>query len=323
MDTGPDASDGPGGGGARAAPPSALSRREALTAGVRILASVALAAWLPRAAAQQGGGGDSGIPRPRGLCFGPDGLLFATALVPGAGYDLVRLAPDGTSVDSMTFGTELPGGPLNLPTRVLRFNDDTLAVAETNACRVRFFGLDGSPGRIIGGPGFTPGFFHYPTGLAVHDGLLWVSDTGNHRVQRLDRYGSVEGSVGMLGDAPERLRRPGDVAVMPDGTLAVLDAGHSAVKTFDRDGRLRGVLPLPAPPGGAGPLAMTGIPDSFDLLVAVDGAGLWRVDGRGGSRVLLEGGKGRGITALASDPAGGRFAAAEASTGRIHVFSGI
>ena len=58
----------------------------------------------------------------------------------------------------------------------------------------------------FGGPGQDPGQFNQPVGIAVgENGLLWVADNENHRVQALTPSGQhvkTLGVVGQLSDAP-------------------------------------------------------------------------------------------------------------------------
>lgn len=76
-------------------------------------------------------------------------------------------------------------------------------------------------------------------------GSLYISDTENHRVRRIDALGLVttvagngeRGTGGDGGPATEaRLDSPSDVALGPDGTIYVADSGNSCVRAIDGDG---------------------------------------------------------------------------------------
>ena len=59
-------------------------------------------------------------------------------------------------------------------------------MADTMQNVVREFGVDGKLLHVWGGAGSYAGQFHHPGGIAVApDGTIYVSDTENHRVQRL------------------------------------------------------------------------------------------------------------------------------------------
>ncbi len=66
--------------------------------------------------------------------------------------------------------------------------------------RIEVFSLAGKHLRTLGRRGAEPGEFNFPSSLSVSpDGILFVSDTLNFRVQLFDRNGAVVGSFGQLG----------------------------------------------------------------------------------------------------------------------------
>ncbi len=66
--------------------------------------------------------------------------------------------------------------------------------------RIDVFSLAGKHLRTLGRLGAEPGAFHFPSALSVaSDGILFVSDTLNFRVQLFDRNGALVGSFGELG----------------------------------------------------------------------------------------------------------------------------
>ncbi len=88
--------------------------------------------------------------------------------------------------------------------------------------------------------------FNNPRGLALDArGNLWIADTGNHRVVRLDsastrdRFDAPDAIVGQLsrharlaGCAADRLCAPADVAIGPDGALWIADTENHRVLAF-------------------------------------------------------------------------------------------
>jgi sugar lactone lactonase YvrE len=93
--------------------------------------------------------------------------------------------------------------------------------------------------RRFGGAGTEPGRFARPTNVTVDAaGDLYVSDTLNGRVQKLDPEGNPLRSYGELGTGFGQFARPKGVAVDPAGRLYVADAAFENVQIFDPEGRL-------------------------------------------------------------------------------------
>ena len=81
--------------------------------------------------------------------------------------------------------------------------------------------------------------FVRPTGVAVHDEVLYVADPGARALWILDAVRHRYVKVDTAGDTG--LTSPVAVAVRPDGAVFVADTGLKKVFLFDRDGRLIGV----------------------------------------------------------------------------------
>jgi len=96
--------------------------------------------------------------------------------------------------------------------------------------------------RIIGRRGTKPGEFNYPCDITFANNLLWITDSGNHRVQAVRPTGEPVASFGQAGDAPGDLALPKGIAVDPDGHVYVTDGRFENVQVFDSSGRLLLVL---------------------------------------------------------------------------------
>lgn len=68
------------------------------------------------------------------------------------------------------------------------------------------------------------------------DGLVYVSDQGNHRIQVFEREGRLVRTLGRRGSAPGELDTPEDIAFGPDGLLWVADSGNRRVQALTRLG---------------------------------------------------------------------------------------
>ena len=122
----------------------------------------------------------------------------------------------------------------------LTVKDSELYVPEYFNDRIQVFDLDGTPKRIIGGPGADPGRFSAPGGVAVGpDGMLYVADFYNQRVQRLKPDGGYLGQWGQTGKPgrwSRQLSYPTDVALSPEGMVFVADGYNDRVQAFDSNG---------------------------------------------------------------------------------------
>jgi hypothetical protein len=103
----------------------------------------------------------------------------------------------------------------------------------------------------------------HPLGVAFSDGALYVADTYNHKLKRVDpQTGAVTtllgGGRGSSDGADPRFYEPGGVA-FANGTLYVADTNNHAVRAVDLAARQASSLPL----GGIEGFALRDDADSF------------------------------------------------------------
>jgi hypothetical protein len=87
-----------------------------------------------------------------------------------------------------------------------------------------------------GGEGSGPGQFKSPESLDVDpSGNLYVADTGNNRIQKLDAAGNPLASIGGFGWDREQFDRPVAVCARNGLDVFVADYGNSRIERFDKD----------------------------------------------------------------------------------------
>jgi DNA-binding beta-propeller fold protein YncE len=126
-----------------------------------------------------------------------------------------------------------------------------LYVSDTGAHDIKVFDREGALQRVLGRRGEGEGEFNYPTHLAFADGLLYVTDTMNSRIQVLEgASGRVERIFGARGLFVGNLVRPKGIAVDSERNVYVIESYFDHLLVFDRLGRfLMGIGGLGAESG--------------------------------------------------------------------------
>jgi DNA-binding beta-propeller fold protein YncE len=97
----------------------------------------------------------------------------------------------------------------------------------------------GKPLFDIGQRGDGPGEFNLPRDAVVgKDGLLYVVDGGNFRVQVFDKDGKYLKTFGAIGRQSGQFSRPKEIAADEKGNLYVVDTAFGNFQIFDPEGRL-------------------------------------------------------------------------------------
>jgi len=100
--------------------------------------------------------------------------------------------------------------------------------------------LDEHSGEFLfefGSNGSNPGELFQPTNLAVGpDDSIYVSDTGNFRVQVFSPDGEFIRVVGQIGTAAGQFARPKGIAVDENDRLYVVDSAFANVQILDSEG---------------------------------------------------------------------------------------
>jgi len=119
-------------------------------------------------------------------------------------------------------------------------------VADTWNHRIVVVNPDGQVVRTFGefannedspDPQQNPGMFYGPRGLVVYNNEVYVTDTGNERVEVFGLDGAFHRAWGGTGSAPNQLLEPVGIAVSPAGQVFVADSGNARISIFDTQGK--------------------------------------------------------------------------------------
>lgn len=194
-----------------------------------------------------GQGGEPLLVEPKGVAIAPDGRIFVTE---GRANRVTVFNQDGTI--GATWGRGGSGdGEFNEPWGIAVGPGGEVYVADTWNHRIQKFTPDGRFVTAWGGlvdtsrdPQGAPGRFWGPRDIAIGpDGLLYVTDTGNKRVQVFDTSGTFVRTFGGAGTEPGRFNEPVGLAFAGD-ELLVADAWNGRIQRLTRDGTPLGEIPI-------------------------------------------------------------------------------
>ena len=254
---------------------------------------------------------------PAGLAVTADGTIFVADTI---NQRIRRIDPLGrisTFAGTGRLGFSGDGGPATRaefqdPTALAVAGDGTLFIADTGNSRIRVIRTSGVVSTLAGtgDQGFSgdggpsaAARVNAPAGVAIApDGSLYLSDTGNNRVRRIQVDGRIvtvagTGAAGFAGDGGRateaRLNAPTGLAVAPDGSLLIADTGNNRIRRLGVDA----VISTVAGSGGGGSGGDGGSALAAQLNrpvdVAASGTGGFFVVEAGGNRVRQVNASGR------------------------------
>lgn len=176
----------------------------------------------------------------RGVAAAGDGTLYVADTL---NHRVWHVGPDGV-IDSFGEYGAAPG-QLNEPWDVAVDDAGHIYVADTWNHRIQKFDADytflagwGNAVQVseLGVPG-AQGNFYGPRGLDISpDGELYVTDTGNKRVQVFDLDGTFLREFGGRGTGAGRLDEPVGISINENGLVAVADTWNRRIQIFDAAG---------------------------------------------------------------------------------------
>ncbi|MEW6753101.1 MAG: hypothetical protein AB1505_19300, partial [Candidatus Latescibacterota bacterium] len=233
------------------------------------------------------------------VAFAPDGGFYLSRR--GDGGLVLRVSPDGlvsTAAGTGRWGFSGDGGPataagVSAPMGVFVDAAGALLVTDTEDNRVRHVGRDGIISTVAGngewdytgdGQAAVSASLGMPTRAFVDNaGDLYIADTGNHCIRRVDgQTGLIStvagtGVVGCAGDggaAQEALlNRPYGLFVDAQGTLFFCDQGNHRVCRIGTDGTISTVAGTGQRGLSPDGVAAQGAPLAWPSAVFVDGHG--------------------------------------------------
>ncbi len=215
---------------------------------------------------------------PRGIAVGPDGSVY---VADSLNHRVQKFDAAGRFV-AQVGGQGTGPGQFQEPWGVAVGPDGSVYVADTWNHRVqkfdpnlRFIAAWGGFATAGPDPQAAPGRFYGPRDIAVDgSGRIFVTDTGNKRIQVFDPEGQFLFAFGGAGAGPGQLNEPVGLKFDGAGRLWVADTWNRRLQAFDPE--LRPVAQVPVP-GWAG----TGIQNKPYLAVGLDGS-VWATDPEAG-----------------------------------------
>ncbi len=203
------------------------------------------------------GSGDGQLDEPRGVAVSDDGetvyvvdSLNARVELFDRGGNFISAWGGLNSASDLALGLFQPSDTATFgASDIVAGPNGLLYVADTWNHVVVVVSPDGEVIRSIGTPGeiadlgddpvnvsAEPGGFFGPRAIAVTDSEIYVTDTGNERIQVFGLDGTFIRAFGGFGTEPGRLIEPVGVAVDASGTVYVADSGNARISVFDSDG---------------------------------------------------------------------------------------
>jgi hypothetical protein len=129
-------------------------------------------------------------------------------------------------------------GTFQRATRIVVGTQGTIYVLDADENKVSLFSnLQDAPKTLVGF-GWSSSSFDKPTGVATDGVNIYVSDFGNHRIQRFDREFNYISSLSTrdTSDVSSRFGYPLDIALSEIGDLFILDGENIRVMKFNSQG---------------------------------------------------------------------------------------
>jgi sugar lactone lactonase YvrE len=260
------------------------------------------------------GDGRPALSDPKNVAVGPDGRIYA---VEGKAARVTAFNPDGTVATSWG-GPGQGDGQFQEPWGIAIAPNGNVYVADTWNHRIQYFDANGKFlgkwGKLGDSKGSTtsdPGIFWGPRAVAIsRDGDVYVTDTGNKRVQVFSLDGNFKRMFGGTGAGPGQFNEEVGLSLDSDGNVWIADTWNNRIQELSPNGDP--LLQIPVA-GGWQSQAVTNKP-----YVAVDASGRIIASFPDHAKLVVYGPDGQQIKEIAM-PGGGAPVGVAAADGRILV----
>jgi len=176
---------------------------------------------------------------PKGVAVDSQGNVY---MADSQNHRIQKFDSEGEFIIAWGSPGEEPG-QFSEPWGIAVGGDDNVYVADTWNHRLQKFTADGEfitywgVFQDTGGELLDPqGMFYGPRDIAIDaEGNLYVTDTGNKRVQKFDSEGNPLGQWGGGGADPGQFLEPVGIAVDAQGSIYVADTWNQRIQVFDGD----------------------------------------------------------------------------------------
>ena len=201
-------------------------------------------------------GNNARLNTPYGICVDASGNIFVSD---NFNHKIKRLSPSGrcqTLAGTGSAGDVVDNNGLlcqfSVPSGIAVDKAGMLYVCDTGNSKIKKIWPNGKVTTLAGatGGGFANGNgtdakFNGPSGVCVdQNATLYVADTGNYRVRKIDEAGNVvtlagfsSGSVDDVGNAA-RFAAIYDICIDASGTIFVLDYGNATIRRVLTSGKV-------------------------------------------------------------------------------------
>ena len=123
----------------------------------------------------------------------------------------------------------------NRPLCVAIHDNGDIYVGSGDGC-IYVFDQTGQLKNTIGSRGSGDGQFSYPWGISIKGDVLYVADSGNHRVQKLTSSGKFLHKFGQQGSDQGQFNGPAGVIIDSNNKLIVSDFNDHRIQIFNENG---------------------------------------------------------------------------------------
>jgi len=195
--------------------------------------------------------GDGQFNYPRGIAVDGSGDVYVTDY---SSIPIQKFTSSGTFITKWG-GSGSGDGHFSVPEEIAIDGSGNVYVADKNNHRIQKFnstqtflgwwgrddleytGWHGPGSPRIGVSGTGDGQFDQPWGIAVdNSGNVYVTDSGNHRIQKFSSSGTFLAKWGSIGSGDGQLQVPLGIAVDSSGNVYVADRNNHRIQKFTSSG---------------------------------------------------------------------------------------